>query len=158
MDTEIERKVEETNEHWTEKLLFIKEHQTMSTLLTQATADKHSHRYNQAIHVSIHKCYKLLQDPVNTDKDKLEGWIQLVCNALLSMVNKHNRNQIAFLKLAQYIHCHDLKQIMDSLSTKLNGITVPSFEGLYALFHCCFAKKGEPTEGMLYWSYISSEN
>ena len=129
----------DNNQGWSDKILFVENSDSMCKLLKQLIDSENNEKYNWGINFCINKFYDLIRS--NAKKEIIDKWLDPLNNVMLSMINKFNRDQIAFVKLIYEIFTtNNIDETIAGLSVKLNGITVPSFNGLYALFQCCFSK------------------
>eukprot|EP01083_Nonionella_stella_P002849 8145_1 len=122
---------------WSERIMSIESSDAMKELLSQLIDNQDNDTYNMAMHYIINKCYV----------EDMNPWMDVLNHVMLSMISKHNRDQIAFIKLLSEMDTTlDLEAFMERLSMKLNGITaVASLSGLYALFGRCFAHSNKRT-------------
>ena len=96
-EDEDEDNKDEHKQCWSEQIMFVETSSKMNELLKQLIDAEDEEKYNWAINYCINKCYNLIRN--NPKNENISEWIDPLNNVMVTMANKHNRAQIAFVKL-----------------------------------------------------------
>lgn len=149
IDDQKEDEQDDEKKNWSERILFVQNSNEMKQILQELIDSDNNSKYDHAINFIINKCYDLMGKSQN--KEALTESVDMLKNGMLTMISKYNRDQIAFVSLIyEIMTTQNLEQMMEGLSMKLSAMdTVPSFNGLYALFYACYGLQNEENKKLI---------